>query len=162
MKKIFYSLLVVALVACSACKKDSAPDSTPVPLKTFENITYADIQTFKTDLKTDVITVSNNINSQLVKDGSIIFYKTNAGLFGKFKVVGISAQDQLIISLVNYDNQGAVILSKNSIIIEATYFADLDLGIQVPSQNSADFFWEPGALSYISPKNTSSFYIYSK
>lgn len=162
MKKIFYSLLVVALVAGSACKKDSAPDSTPVPLKTFENITYADIQTFKTDLKTDLIPVSNGINSQFVKDGSIIFYKTNAGLFGKFKLVGISAQDQLIISLVNYDNQGAVLLSKNSVVIEANFFADLDLGIELPSQNSADFFWTPGGISYVDPQGTASFYIYFK
>ena len=162
MKKIFYSLLVVALVACSACKKDSAPDSTPVPLKTFENITYADIQTFKTDFKTDLIPVSNIINSQFVKDGSIIFYKTNAGLFGKFKVVGISPQSQLIISLVNYDNQGDVLLSKNSVVIEPSFFADLDLGIQVPSQNSADFFWTPGGVSYVDPQGTASFYIYSK
>ena len=161
MKKLTYFLLTLGLLSGSACKKDAK-----VPTKAFENISYADIQTSVTQLKSDVITVSDASHPEILKAGSIIFYKTNAGVLGKFKIVSISPQNQLTISLINYNNQGGVLLNKSNIVISATFYADLDLGVQAVSQSTFDFWWvisgPNNEIRNITPINTALFYVYSK
>ncbi len=161
MKKIVYCLLAIALFSVWSCKKDSL-----TPKKLFEDITYADIQAIGPNLKSDKIPVANASNPAILKAGSIVFYKTNTGVIGKFQIESISPQKDLTISLINYSNQGAVLLNKANVLIEATFFADLDLGVQTVSPNISDFWWEitgsNSEIYYITPQNTALFYVYSK
>ncbi len=161
MKKIVYCLLAFALFSVWSCKKDSPP-----PKKLFENITYADIQAIGPELKNDKIPVADASNPAILKAGSIVFYKTNTGVIGKFQIKSISPQKDLTISLINYSSQGAVLLNKANVLIEATFTADLDLGVQAVSQGTSDFWWEitgpNNEIYYITPQNTALFYVYSK
>lgn len=161
MKKIFYSLLVLGLVASTACKKDTVK----VPPKAFEDVTYSDIKNLQIKFSDQKVIVSTAADGSILKAGSILFYRTNNGILGKFKIVSITAQNFLIIDVLNYDANGSVILFKQSVSIENTFFCDLDLGNQSPDALVADFKWGHGASiedGYIQPFPNCKFYIYSK
>ena len=161
MKKIFYSLLAIILITSSACKKDTVK----IPPKAFEDVTYSDIINLQIKFSDQKVIVSTVAEGSILKTGSILFYRTNDGILGKFKIVSISAQNSLIIDVLNYDASGSVILFKQSVAIQNTFFCDLDLGNQSLDNLVADFKWGHGATiedAYLQPLLNCKLYIYSK
>jgi hypothetical protein len=89
MKKIVYSLLAIILIASSACKKDTVK----VPPKAFEDITYQDIKSLydETGFTFQEIILKTPEGVDVLKPGSVVLYSAS-GIFGKLKIVNISAQ----------------------------------------------------------------------
>ncbi len=159
MKKVLF-ILFVGLLFLFACKKDKSE-----PLKAFEDVTYADIQKLEAQFSDQKIVVSTATDGNTLEAGSVIFYKTNQGLLGKFKIVSISVQNLLTIDMVNYDaGTGMESLNKPGVTIKASYTCDLDLGTEgIPSTN--DFWWFMGNTDQdrsIEPELPAKFYVYSK
>ena len=163
MKKIFYSLLVIILIASSACKKDTVK----VPPKAFDDITYQDIKSLydETGFTFQEIIIST-AQGDVLKPGSVILYGLGDGTFGKFKIVSISAQNLLTLDMVNYNgNTGAVQMDKKGATVQGTFPFDLKTGLQSASYGLYGFDFHIFGTDLdrrLLPLINTRMYIYSK
>ncbi|MEY3678889.1 MAG: hypothetical protein RI924_1030 [Bacteroidota bacterium] len=158
MKKVILAFGVLMLLGL-ACKKDNT-----LPKKAFEDISLTDIQQFENKFSANPIIVSDDAGNQLLKPGSIIFYKTQIGTLGKMRIVSISDQKLLTIDVVNFNAAGNVILNKSGSTVQPTWLCDLDMGVQTNDFTLREFDWDMynAFKKGITPKNTAVFYVYSK
>ena len=163
MKKIFYSLLVVALVAGSACKKDTVK----APSNAFEDITFQDIKDLydETGFTFQEIIIANQ-QGYVLKPGSVILYKlVSTNRLGKLKILSISPEDLLTFDMTNYDGTtGAVVLDKKDATVAISWIFNLDTGLQDPDFSKADFYWNLtiSDLRVFTPFTNTRVYVYSK
>jgi hypothetical protein len=134
MKKIFYSLLAIILIASSACKKDTVK----VPPKAFEDITFQDIKAFESKMTYQDVEVRKD---GVVKAERVILFLNNYFYYGKMKIISISQNNVLTFDLVLYNPDGSVKLNKPGATVENTWFFDFVTGVQVGGIGSEDFYF---------------------
>ncbi|MGB4774356.1 MAG: hypothetical protein WBP45_04230 [Daejeonella sp.] len=152
------TILVLSLAALTieGCKKDKA--STAAPKLAFDKITLADIKEMEPKMTAEKI-VGTSAAGILLKPGAVILYKTNAGNYGKLKVV--SNNGSLTIDILTYKT-GSSDLNKPGLKINPTGTCDLDTGISPSDTNINDFHWESiNNDQNLAPQNTAIFYHYS-
>jgi hypothetical protein len=164
MKKIFYSLLAIILIASSACKKDTVK----VPPKAFEDITYQDIKGLydETGFTFQEIIISTQKGGDVLKPGSVILYKISTNVCGKFKIVSISSQNTLTLDMVNYnETTGIVLKDKKSATVNASFYFDLKNGLESASVGVDGFNYDVYGTDLdrrLLPLPTTRMYVYSK
>ena len=129
MKKILYSLLAIILIASSACKKDTVK----VPPKAFEDITFQDINDLANEpgFTFQEIILKTPDGVDVLKPGSVILYSAS-GIYGKLKIVNISAQNVLSFDMVNYSSiTGLLISFKNGATVQPSSFFSLATGLEI-------------------------------
>ena len=163
MKKIFYSLLAIILIAGSACKKDTVK----VPPKAFADITFQDIKDLydETGFYFQEIIIANP-QGYVLQPGSVIFYKLEStGRIGKLKIISNSAEDLLTFDMTTYNGTtGAVVVDKKGATVAMSWVFNLDTGLQDPDFSQADFYWNspPSDLRVFTPFPNTRVYVYSK
>jgi hypothetical protein len=160
MKKIFYSFLVIALVASSACKKDTVK----VPPKAFEDITYQDIKDLYDEpgFTFQEIILKTPEGVDVLKPGSVILYSTS-GIYGKLKIVNISAQNVLSFDMVNYSSTTGLLISfKNGATVQPSYFFNLVTGLEILNIDYDGFKYSFNNNIALLPFINTRMYVYSK
>jgi hypothetical protein len=157
MKKIFYSLLAIILIAGSACKKDTVK----VPPKAFADITFQDIKAFESKMTYQDVEVRKD---GVVKAERVILFLNNYFYYGKMKIISISQNNVLTFDLVLYNSDGSVKLNKPGATVENTWRFDFVTGVQGPPIGAEDFQFikinDANDMS-IFPFPVNYFYIYS-
>lgn len=130
-------LLAIVLIGFGACKKDKPK------VKTFADYTRQDIVNQVNNITADAVPydapVITNFNA-----GSIIFFKTTAGNYGKMEVLGVSAQYDLTLNVVVFDNNGAKLVNEpnKTFPLDGNKLYDLDMNpIIEDASASGDFLW---------------------
>ncbi len=141
--KHLISILGIALIGFGACKKDK-----PVVVeKTFADYTIQDIKAQEGNFNSNPITF--NAPNTNFKVGSIIFFKTNMGNYGKMEIqnIGPLPNINLTANVVVYDPNGVKLLEHilNAVPSQISYSYDFDnpaLPMVTQSDiNKADFAW---------------------
>ena len=102
---------------------------------------------------------ANSLNR--LAPGSIIVYRTNAGLYGKMMVMQYGFN--LKLKWVTYRVSGAVYSSGSSLVIRGTWCGNLDNGTETSYSNTgSDFFWEQvsSVTRYLVPRNGAVYAVY--
>lgn len=159
MTKVFI-LITLSVLSLLACKKDQS-------IKTFENITHQDIKELENKFTNQQIFMAQTPVEEGLRDGSIIFYKTNSGKLGKFKITSISVvpNNYLKMNIINYDAEGKQVLNREGIVINENFSCNLDLGEQT-NNLPFDFVWATGPQNpnqiALTPEGAANFYLYFK
>lgn len=126
----------------------------------FDQITREQILTIA--LSEELINGYNNASNQ-IPPGTILFYRTNEGRYGKLQIVvyGYSIEFRWL----TFNEDGAVHSAGDNLHISGTWSADLDAGIQVSHDdniNVPDFQWQQvtDIVRYLTPRNGAVFYKY--
>jgi hypothetical protein len=128
-------LMGLALLSLGACKKDK-----PVVVgKNFADYTFDDIKAQVGNFTSNLITF-NAPNTNFTA-GSIIFFKTSLGNFGKMEVVSVDANKILTVNIVVYNTSanGSQLYQKNNFSIPANIYFSYDLDDStVPETGNTD------------------------
>jgi len=137
MKHVILLVLGLSTILFASCNGD---DSAPV--KTFADYTRADVMAEETKLTSEEIPF-DAAAVQNFKAGSIIFFKTSSGKFGKIQVLEVKANSDLLLNLVVFDANGAKILDKaNYVLVLSAVYYDLDNStMPIVNDATADFGW---------------------
>ena len=138
MKNTLTLLLGLSLALMAACKGDDPA----TPVKKFADYTRADIIAEQANITVEAVTYDGQGITNF-KAGSILFFKTSTGNYGKMEVVSVDANYNLTINLVVYDTNGVVLLQKNAFLIannNDTYDLD-DPDMPLVVSADADFGW---------------------
>jgi hypothetical protein len=162
LKKLVLILLISSLIV-GACKKSKPVTPTPAPLS-YNDITRATIVANEQKLKEDYIYYNNTTGTNF-KVGSVIFYKTHSGMYGKLQIVSVmqNFQTSLTINFITYKANGEILTEKTNLtLIDFNRGINLDTGALV-NDSTIDFQWThlPDGFS-ITPWNGPLFYLYSK
>ncbi|MEO1263907.1 MAG: hypothetical protein AAFZ15_34195 [Bacteroidota bacterium] len=143
LRKTTVILFSIFLLILSSCEKEDLEKR--LNLK-FEEITRDDILAFKGELSGDDI-VATNESGNILDTCAIVFYKTQDGRYGKFKILDIGEFENnalenktLFITAVTYANNGSVFSQTESLSIRGTWTCDLDAMEESGPHN--DFHWE--------------------
>ncbi|MGB4773842.1 MAG: hypothetical protein WBP45_01600 [Daejeonella sp.] len=157
-------LLFGALIVGGCKKSDKA-----TPISAFDKITLTDIKAQEANFKSENID-GTTAEGQVLKNGAIIFYKTNSGNYGKLRVISIAGKnaenpdlsDLITIDMITYKT-GESVINKPKLTIRGTYYCDLDIGVEEGDLQTSDFQWSRQNMTYIfiSPLNGATFYKYS-
>lgn len=142
--KTLINLSALLMLSFVACKKD--PVVTPV---NFAGITRQTIVDNTAKINQDFI-FYNAPTGDNFKAGSIIFFKTSAGNFGKMEVVSVSANlSELVINVVVYDALNAKIAEKSNfkMLVDKGFDFDDPLIPEGISQDT-DFAWYSASGSF--------------
>ena len=152
MKKVI--ILLLGLSVFAACKKDK---------DAFSSVSFATVKAKEASFTTDYILVSD-ANGEVLKPGSIIFYHTTGGNYGKMIIrnTGFSTNHSLVFDMVTYNPQGTVVKSVNGLTIAIGALCDLDLGIQLNADGTQSFYWSSQSGDTLTPDGTATFYVYLK
>lgn len=133
----------------------SLMDAQGESIESFNKINLQDIRS--TTLSSGNINGSNNSYNQ-IPQGSILFYKTDQGRFGKL-IIKEYGYD-LKLQWETYNSNGDVFSSGDNLFIHGTYMCDLDQGQQTSS--GSEFWWEQSSPinRYLVPRNGAKFGIY--
>ncbi len=165
-KKIF-SLAIAILLSYSftACKPDN--NEPQPPLKSYADVTLADIKAKETLMTTNDIVVSD-ANGIKLKSGDIFFYKTNKGKFGKIEIESIDKSANYLIkcrALTYYESGMSEYVTNNNIAVRGTWLCELDdMGMgETEDETVADFKNERqnATNTQIKPQNGAKFVKYS-
>jgi hypothetical protein len=138
--KILYFLLVfLSLSFLSACKKDD-PETT---VKQFDDISLAGIIEKESSLSASDLDLSNS-GGLLMDAGTILFYKTSLGNYGKLEILSVDQTDNYKITLKakTYSPDGILLSETTSLAIRGTWLCDLDLMTEEIDNGNADFWHE--------------------
>ena len=130
-----FILISFLLLLFNSCEKEDVQINLPL-----EEITYNEIVSLEDRLSRDPI-VATNSTGNVINIYDIILYKTNSGNYGKLKVLDIdySANKNLLIEAVTYNNDGSVLSQAENLTIRGTWFCDLNA--MEESGPSFDFHW---------------------
>jgi hypothetical protein len=131
-------ILTLTLVGLGACKKDK-----PTAVKTFADYSLGDIVAQQANISAELVTYDHQSLTNF-KAGSILFFKTTAGNYGKMEVLSVDANLNLKLNLVVYNSQdGTVLLQKSAITLGiANNVFDLDdPNMPAVITTDADFGW---------------------
>ncbi len=142
--------------------KSAAIDIT-MPADNFIGLGYSmiSIQSFSTEP-----IYGSDLSNQLPV-GTIVFFHTRNGLYGKFEVqqFDYTISNDLILRIVTYDGGGSEMFD-NYTTVRGTFFCDLDNGNESLDEGAAEFQWlmATPTVRYIAPlpigSPTAGFYIY--
>jgi|GEM_PF-3368322 hypothetical protein len=136
-------ILGIALIGFGACKKDK-----PLVVgKTFADYTIQDIKAQEGNFNSNPITF--NAPNTNFKVGSILFFKTNMGNYGKVEIqnVGVKPDYKLTANVLVYDPNGTKVVEKvlNDIPSQLSYGYDFDdpllPEVSQSNPNKTDFVW---------------------
>lgn len=154
-------LLFAGVLILFACKKDPQPQVEIA--KAFEDITYADIKNSEGKFTTHDLVLNSETES--LKIGAIVFYKTQEGHYGKFKMLNFdpTINQSVNIEIVNYLEDGSLSAdSKPDFELKFTSNYDLDTITESMDDTVFDFTWlVDKTFVTLIPQNTTRFYIYS-
>lgn len=138
LSSLFATLALAALLCTFSCKKKDKVDSLPTD---YASLSLKYIKEKESAMIDTEILAINADGTLAVPLGTVFAYKTSEGRFGKFKVVnyGAAPARDLTISLVTYNADGTVKVSKDNLLIRSTYQGDLDTGVEQDA--SSDIFW---------------------
>lgn len=136
---IIFSISVIFLIPIISC--DIGLDIIPGEE---EYISISNDEIKYTALSADSINGSDN--SQDLKPGAIILYKTDDNRYGKFRVTGYEAEANIeryimIIQWTTYSDDGSVFSTGDNLTIRGTWTCELDYGLD-NGNSGADFWWE--------------------
>jgi hypothetical protein len=139
MKHLMTIMLGLSILFFASCKGD---DPAPVPVKTFADYTRADIVAEAAKITAEAVTYDSQ-NLTNFKAGSILFFKTTSGNYGKMEVLSVDANYNLTLNLVVYDLNGVSVLQKTALVLPNNNdFYDLDdPDMPVVVSSDADFGW---------------------
>lgn len=87
--------------------------------------------------------------------GTIVFFRTRSGLYGKLEVqqFDYTISDDIILRIVTYDAGGVQLFSDRYFIVRGTFSANLNDGSETIDEGTADFKWviESPTVRYIDP-----------
>jgi Astacin (Peptidase family M12A) len=123
---------------------------------TYESLNRASIASAQSCLTTDRINGSNNESNRL-RTGTIIFYRTNEGRLGKMEILEYGYNIRL--RCTTYNDNGTVYRQNENLTIRGTWSCDLDNAVE--SSTGSDFFWEQNTAveRYLSPRNNAAFWV---
>ncbi len=135
-------ILAITLVGLGACKKDK-----PTAVKTFADYTFQEIKAQEANFNSNPITYNGPTTN--FKLGSIIFFKTNLGNYGKMEILNVGPQSdyKLKANVVVYDPNGTKIVDKvlNDIPAQVAYGYDFDdpllPEVSQSDPSKSDFVW---------------------
>lgn len=136
--KHYVMLLGMALLCLGACKKDKKET-----VKTFADYTLKDLKDQTANITAEAIPYDAPAVTNF-KTGSILFFKTNVGNYGKMQVVSVSAQYDVVANIVVFDSNGAKLADKSNFTIPLSVSVAYDLDTSAIEQNltaDADFQW---------------------
>lgn len=149
-------LIAIGLITLLGCKKDKVP--------AFDQVTYAKISILESQFTTGAINVAD-ASGDLLKPGAIILYKTTGGSLGKMILkasVSAHPERKLVFDLVNYDNTGKVLFSKQGVTLPLGQVCDLDTGTSIGSGLDMSLYWVDANPAFaINVQNSATFYVYS-
>lgn len=127
-----------------------------LPSATYESITLTTIQTRVSCLATNRIDGSNNTNN-LLRTGTIVFYRTNEGRLGKAEILNYDYNIRL--RCTTYNNDGSIYKQNNNLTIRGTWSCDFDNAIE--SSTGQDFFWQQATAieRWLTPQNGATFWV---
>lgn len=139
-QKAMGMLLLIALIAGVSCKKDN--DGAGRQPSDFNGISISHVKAIEPALSEAEIyaTESGNI---LWNTGDVFVFKTNKGVYGKFKVVGINAaqNDNLVINAEIFNADGSTLQQNENLLVRGTWTCDLDSLKETSIGANADFHW---------------------
>ncbi len=152
------NLVYILLLAClfTACKDDD-----PI-LSPFDQVTRAVIDGKAAQMSTAAIEVESPGTD--LEPGAIIIYLTDAGLYGKFKVVSTGGDSgPIVFDRINYNANGTVKSDVKNITITTSKYCDLDADVQTDDVAAADFqfTYDPISGTKIVPRVDAKFFLYS-
>jgi hypothetical protein len=131
-------IILFASLLFAACKKDK--ENEPAKPTSYAEIQVSHIKDAEGSMLASEIILSDN-NGLVMKPGDVYIFKTNAGLFGKFKInsIDIVQNYQLSIMAEVYNADGTTKAQTNTLVIRGTYFCDLDLLTEATTPQERDF-----------------------
>jgi hypothetical protein len=155
-------LLLAVTLGIFSCKKDSKPDP-------FNTITLTEIKTLEPNFSNKSIVLTDANGNLVTKLGSIILFKTNKGVYGKFQIKSVKVPVDInnwewVLEMVNFNADGSIALKKQVVDTQAEVFTDLDLGIANCPFNTSDFStsFNAEAVKIIPSIHGATFWVYTK
>gem|GEM_PF-4643767 len=113
-------MMIVSLIMVLSCKKDR--------VDIFQSITLEQLKELEVQYETKSFILKSSVSSADLGTQAIVFFKTSQGTFGKFKILGITANFDLKVDMVIFDPEGKVAFQNNRLLIPANNSIDLDTG----------------------------------
>lgn len=162
MKKLQLVFALALVTIISSCSKD---DATPIPAATnFTEIKISHIQA-KNSLMTAANIQTTDANGPLWTAGTVMIFKTNSGVYGKFEVVNInpSLGNALTLNVVVFNADGTTKSTTNNLLIHGTFGCDLDIPAEDNAGLQSDFKWDrpTATTTFLAPKNGAIFLKYT-
>jgi hypothetical protein len=131
-------IILFASLLFAACKKDK--ENEPAKPTSYAEIQVSHVKNAEGSMSASEITLSDG-SGLVMKPGDVYIFKTNAGLFGKFKInsIDIAQNYQLSIMAEVYNADGTTKAQTNALVIRGTYYCDLDLLTETPPPQERDF-----------------------
>ena len=107
----------------------------------FEAISFASIKS--APLAANQIMASDD-STNLVPVGTMLVYQTNQGRYGKMRIVSMGHYadgNNLTVKWKTYSSDGSVYSAGDSLVIDGTWFGDLDSGVMTNNSSLSDFKW---------------------
>lgn len=153
-------LLLAVTLGLFSCKKDSKPDP-------FNAITLTEIKTLEPNFSNKSIVLTDANGNLVTKLGSIILFKTNKGVYGKFQIKSVKVPVDIsnwewVTEMVNFNADGSIAEKKQIVDTQAEVYTDLDLGIADCLFNISDIFTSFASKNVkITPTNGATFWVYT-
>lgn len=124
----------------SGCKKEEDQSTT---VKKFDDISIADLKEKESSFSTTDLDISNSAGL-VMNTGTILFYKTSLGNYGKLEIISIDASDNFKITLKakTFSPEGTLVSETSSLAIRGTWSGELDTMTESEENTSADFWHE--------------------
>ncbi len=121
----------------------------------YENTQIADVQAYMYNMSATPINGNNDETNQL-RTGTVIYYKTSEGRWGKMRIQQYDAN--LIIEWMTFNDNGSTYSYGSNLTVRGSYTYDLDLGREGAASN--DFWWQHQAyiIRNLVPNNNAQFY----
>ncbi len=140
MKTLLLSITLFASLFVISCKKEKNTVESP---KNFDELKMGDIQVKESQMSDKGL----NGNTAVFKTNDVYIFKTNANLFGKFKIlsVGPATDYKLTISATVYNTDGTIKQLNSALVLSlaaSTTFIDLDtFNPLIYGDNRIDLWW---------------------
>ena len=153
--------LITFMLLLAGC--DSSNDANDFELE-FEEITHSDITAMSAQMTGGLITITDEDGIQTPR-GTIIVYSTRNGYYGKLLVQEVDASENYdkTIDVVTFDEDGSEMVNVSGLLIQGTWFADLENGREASLGDGRDYHYnrESETDSYLEPVSGAVFTIHS-
>ena len=153
--------LITFLLLLAGCS--SSNDANDFELE-FEEITHSDIAAMSAQMTDGLITVTDEDGIQTPR-GTIIVYSTRNGYYGKLLVQDVDAAENYdkTIDVVTFDEDGSELVNVSGLLIQGTWFADLENGREASVGDERDYFYfrDTETDSFLEPLSGAVFTVHS-
>lgn len=80
-------------------------------------------------------------SSATLYPGTLLFYKTESGRFGKMRILGNDTKGKLSLRFTTYENEDEIFSQVDSLVLLTPSMVDLDSAMQSSNRESADIEW---------------------